>query len=361
MSKYDNIMPIDNITDWQMRLQRQDAFWNCEIIDRPVMNMAISKPDPNYPWPNKEYTNMKEKWLDFDTRAEQAVAGVMNTEYLGDSLPNAVPNLGPEVFSAFFGCDMDFSEGTTWSIPNLLDWADVDKIKFTEDNFYWKKIEEFTDKLLEVGKGKFYTGITDIHPGGDAIAAFRDPLEFNIDMIDYTDEVKQILNYVNEIYCRVMTHYCDKLQKNNQAISSWYGITSSKRHYAPSNDFSCMVSKKMFDDVFLPGIITECKHNEASIYHLDGPNALQHLDSLLEIKELNAIQWVYGAGNGRASDWMPVYKKCQAAGKGLQIGLGIDEIDYFMSELKPNGLWLSTGVDSKETADAVIKKMLAWK
>ena len=52
-----------------------------------------------------------------------------------------------------------------------------------------------------------------------------------------------------------------------------------------------MVSKETFDDLFLPGIRQECRHAEASLYHLDGPNALTHLDSLLEIPELDAIQW----------------------------------------------------------------------
>ncbi len=48
----------------------------------------------------------------------------------------------------------------------------------------------------------------------------------------------------------------------------------------------------MFEEVFLPGIIEECSFYERTIYHLAGPGALKHLDSLLEIKELDAIQWV---------------------------------------------------------------------
>jgi len=123
-----------------------------------------------------------------------------------------------------------------------------------------------------------------------------------------------------------------------------------------------MISKEMFDELFLPGIIEECDHMQANIYHLDGPGALRHLDSLLGIKSLNAIQWVFGAGNGRASDWVPVYKKCQAAGKGLQIHLDLDEIDLFMRELEPNGLWLTIyGVEDREQGEAILKKMMKWK
>ena len=98
-----------------------------------------------------------------------------------------------------------------------------------------------------------------------------------------------------------------------------------------------------------------------SIYHLDGVNALGHLDSLLEIKELNAIQWVYGAGHGRASDWLPVYKRCQAAGKGLQMCLEPNEFDLFMEQLRPEGLFISTTVGSKEEGEALLRKVARWR
>jgi hypothetical protein len=356
-------MPIEQLPDWEQRLARQDAFWQCEIIDRPVVNMWLAKPNPEYPWPaEKNWPTIKDRWMDTEYFTACAVAGVMNTDFVGDALPNAYPNLGPEVFSAYFGCELDYSETTAWAIPNLHDWSEVGKIKFSTDNFYYQKVMERTDALLEAGKGKFYVGITDMHAGADCLAAFRDPLQLNIDMIEAVDEVKALLRYTNDVYFQVMDTYYEKFDAAQGAFSSWPGIVSTKRWYVPSNDFSCMVSKAMFDDVFLPGIIEECRHMEANVYHLDGPDALRHLDSLLAIKELNAIQWVYGAGKGRASDWLPVYKKCQAAGKGLQINLELDEIDLFMQELRPQGLWLAIhGVPDRDTADAILKKMLTWK
>ncbi|NVN93631.1 MAG: trimethylamine corrinoid protein 2, partial [Desulfuromonadales bacterium] len=277
------------------------------------------------------------------------------------ALPHGDPNLGPEVFSAFFGTELEYGEYTSWSIPNLLDWKDADKLQFSDDNFYWKKINEITDVLLEKGRGKFYTGITDLHPGGDAIVAFRDPLRMNIDILDNPDEIKCMLRRVTDVYKKVFAFYADKLMASHQPLTNWSDIVSTRRWYVPSNDFSCMVSKEMFDEFFLPGIQEECRMLEASLYHLDGPNALQHLDSLLQIKELNAIQWVYGAGNGRASDWMHLYKKIQAAGKGIQLNLEADELDYFMRELSPNGIWLKMVVGSKAEADALLKKIATWR
>lgn len=358
------IMPIERIPDWEKRMERQDAFWDKAIIDRPVVHIAFPETNPDYPEPpEKNFPDFKTKWFDAEYQAEKKLHQIMNTAYAGDALPVANPNLGPEVFSAYFGAELEYeSDRTSWAIPNLESWNDLEKVKFSEDNVFWQKTLEITNALLELGKNKFYTGITDLHPGGDAIAAFRDPLNLNIDMIECPNNVKELLIEVTERYFYTYDYFYNHLRKAAQACTCWARIVSSKKWYVPSNDFSCMISKEMFDDVFLPGIIEECKHMEASIYHLDGPEALRHLDSLLEIKELNAIQWVYGAGQGRASDWMHIYKKCQEAGKGLQINLELDEIDFFMENLRPEGLWLSiNNAENREQAEYAIKKIESWR
>jgi hypothetical protein len=356
------IMPIEYLDDWETRLQRQDAFWHGEVIGRPVTHIQIARGNSAFPRPEpRQYQNHRDRWRDFEFRAQRELHKVMNSEYLGDALPRIHPNLGPEIFSAFFGTEMEYGESTTWAVPNLKDWKDVDALQFSEDNPHWQDLVAYTDLLLENGKGRYYTGMTDLHPGGDAIAAFRDPQELNLDMIEHPDEVKALLERVTQVFCQIYDYWADKLLGAGQAITTWTGIVSSKRWYIPGNDFSCMISEEMFRDIFLPGIREECQHLEASIYHLDGPNALRHLDAILEIPELNAIQWVYGAGQGRATDWMDVYKRCQAAGKGIQIGIAPDEVDTFMAELKPEGIWMGVGpVQDRDEADAILKKVATW-
>jgi len=356
------MMSIEHIEDWEQRLARQDAFWDCAVLDRPVVHMALPKPNPDYPWPQeKPYASQRDRWMDTERVVQAALASARNTAFLGDALPSAWPNLGPELFSAFFGMEMDYTADSSWGIPCLTDWAKADELVLSKDNFYWLKLLEMTDALLEAGRGTYYVGISDIHPGGDAIAAFRDPAQLSLDMLEVVDDIKRLLNRVNQAYFEVFDLYYDKFKAAGQAITSWPGIVSTRKWYVPSNDFSCMISKAMFDDVFLPGIVEECRHMEASIYHLDGPGALRHLDSLLEIPELNAIQWVYGAGNGRASDWLHVYRRCQDAGKGIQVHIGLDELDTIIANLKPEGVWLAVGVQSEDEAAGVLRRVSAWR
>lgn len=40
------MMPIDAISDWETRIARQDAFWQRQILDRPVVCITLPKPTP---------------------------------------------------------------------------------------------------------------------------------------------------------------------------------------------------------------------------------------------------------------------------------------------------------------------------
>ncbi len=357
------IMGLEQIPDWEQRLARQDAFWQREIIDRPVVHMTIPKQPPARPYPRSRHASARDRWLDPGYCAEHALATVMNTDYLGDALPRVSPDLGPDLFSAFFGCELSFDDETSWSRPNLLEWSKVDDVRFSTENAYWKAIVEITDALLEAGRGRFYTAFPDLHAGADAIAAFRDPMQLNLDLKDDPDAVSSLLACVTDTYLWVYDFFYERLTNAGQALCTWASQVSARRWFIPQCDFSCMISPKMFQDFFLPHLVRELRHYEVSIYHLDGPGALKHLDALLGIPELTAIQWVYGAGNGRCSDWLPIYQRIQEAGKGLELRhLEMDELDLFIEHLRPQGVWIGMAdVPDSEAAAAVLSKVDRWR
>jgi hypothetical protein len=358
------MMAIDRIPDWEKRIARTDAFWEGGIIDRPVISINIRRMGGTKPGlSGKEYGSLRDRWLDVDRMVELALDNAENTEYYGDALPYVWPNLGPDVFAAFFGSRLEFAESTSWVEPLINDWSEADKAQFSTDNFYWKKIAEMTEALLQAGQGRYYVGLTDLHAGGDALAALRGPQNLAVDMLDNPDKVRELLCRINDAYLGVLDKMWVGVIDSEQAVTNWLGgVVSNRKWYPVSNDFSCMISNRMFEEFFLPGIAEECRHMEASIYHLDGPGALKHLDSLLQIRELSAVQWAYGAGSGSASDWLDVYRKCQAAGKGVWIPIFPDELDIFMENLRPEGVYLVLqGLNSAEEADAALKRIAAWR
>ena len=348
-------------SDAEQSRQRMAAWWEHEIIDRPTIQVTAPKANPK-PLPNKQHASLRERWMDIDYQVECADINAANTYWAGDQLPSYMPNLGPEILTACYGAPLNFTENTSWSEPILHDWADIPKLKIDPNNEYLRCILEMTRCACEVGRGKFIVGITDIHPGADLAASFRDPQQFCIDLV-------QEPACAHELLKRIYTTFFDFYELNDKVIraagqtitTSWLPLfAENQRYYIPSNDFSIMVSNAMYKAFFLPELLAEMEWLDHSIYHLDGPGALRHLDTLLDIDDLDAVQFVYGDGAKPASRWMDVYKRIEAAGKGMHMAVEPWEIDLFMENLDPEGVMMQTSASTSEEADQIIHRISHW-
>ncbi len=347
--------------DAEMARQRMAAWWEQEIVDRPAILLTAPKPNPK-PLPQTTHATLRERWMDIDYQVECADITAANTYWAGDGLPMYMPNLGPEVLTACYGAELNFTEDTSWSVPILHDWADIPRLRIDPQNTYLRCILEMTRRACEVGRGKWVTGITDIHPGADLAASFRDPQQLAVDLAQKPDCVRALLN-------RIYTAFFDFYEMNDAVIrasgqtitTSWLPLyVEGQRYYIPSSDFSIMVSNAMYKEFFLPELLAEMEWLDRSIYHLDGPGALRHLDTLLEIDNLDAIQYVYGDGAKPASRWMDVYKRIQACGKGMYIAAEPWELCLFMDNLNPEGVMFHIAAGSVDEADAILKMISRW-
>jgi len=349
--------------DYEECKRRYDAFWEREIIDRPLVTFNLVKPEAELvPLPESRHASSEECWLDTEYQVAHAVARLTNRVYLGDTMPIAFPDLGPEVFSSFYGCPIHFGDyGTSWTDPIIDDWSEAGAVRLDWDSPYMHKLHEMTDGLLEAGAGRFITGMADWHPGGDHVAALRDPQQLAMDLLTHPDQVKRLLAQAEADYFAVYDVFYEKLRGAGLPVTTWLPLLSDTRYYVPSNDFSIIISRSMFEEFFLPGIANECRFLDHSIYHLDGPGALRHLDAILAIPELDALQWVPGAGNEGFSRWIWVYQRAQAAGKGIQVFCTFDDCDAIIKSLAPKGLFLTvTKVPNMEAAVEMLARLGNW-
>jgi hypothetical protein len=343
--------------------RRINAFWNHEDTGRPLVSIVFQKPGAQN-LPAKRHASLEERWLDVEYNAERGAYDIMNNRvYYADAMPVIHPNFGPEIFSTWAGCPMVFEETTTWTHPCVHDWeTDAGKTVFNAEHPYFKLMVKYTELLIEYGKGRFIVGLTDLHPGGDHVAALRDPQVLAMDLLDNPEHVKAKLKSSYDEYFRVYDFFVKMIKDAGMPVATWTPLTSETSMYVPSNDFSCMISTKMFEEFFLDGLIAECRHYGNSIYHLDGPGALRHLDTLLGIPELDAIQWTMGAGNEQHHRWIGVYKRVLAAGKSVQIGpVYPSDLPLLMEHLPAKGVWLCmAGIGDEETAAEVMKTISNW-
>ena len=146
------------------------------------------------------------------------------------------------------------------------------------------------------------------------------------------------------------------IAKKQRGTCAWINLWSPGKTYPVQNDFTCLISTKMYEEFFLEEIIKEINYLDYSIYHLDGPDALKHLDMLLEIPGLNAIQWLPGAGLAKegVAKWIPIYKKIQAKRKSIIVYCRPNEVNFVLENLSPKGLLISTGCSSQQEAQQLL-------
>jgi hypothetical protein len=104
----------------------------------------------------------------------------------------------------------------------------------------------------------------------------------------------------------------------------------------------------------------EVRHMTHNIFHVDGTGELRHLDHILSLPQIQAIQWVQGVGDELPIlQWLHVIKRIQAAGKGVVVDLQLSELEPFIAAMKPDGLYLCIAAEEKIQPD-ILKRLKEW-
>ena len=345
-----------------------EAFWNGEALDR-VAVMATAPLNPGgqggagrWREPRFAATASAEENLD---DFERWVAGVF---FGGLAVPAWRPEFGPDVFSAFLGAELQYSAeapGTSWSgwdRPLLPDYADLSRLAIRPESPVYGKWLALTTAAIERGAGRYLVSQTDLHAGFDSLAVLRGgPHVVATDILDHPEGVKAAMQLLWKVWKQVNDDYHAVIGGRQLGDCGWIGIWGPGRMYPVQNDFSCLLSNVQYREFLLEELLAEIAYLDYSIYHLDGFEALQHLDMLLDIPKLNAIQWVHGArfeaeGIGR---WLPLYRCIQAKKKGILVHCRPKDVPLALAELKPEGLLLGVGCSTVEEAQAVLK-LCGW-
>jgi len=258
--------------------------------------------------------------------------------------------------------DSDSTSWADWHSCFLKDYSCISDLHISDENPLYRKNLELTGLAAKRGKGRYIVGNTDLHAGFDSIAVLRGgPDKAAVDLIENPEGVQKAMKVLFKAWKQVWDDYYCAVKDIQSGTSSWISIWAPGKMYPVQNDFSCLVSPSMYREFFLDELLAEIEYLDYSIYHLDGPEALQHLDILLDIPKLNAIQWVIGARSTSEGigQWIPLYKKIQEKKKSIVVYPKVEEIDLVVENLKPEGLLISTGCTSEEEAKAVMKK-LGW-
>ena len=331
------------------------AFWNRDLIRRPCCAVTAPKDgvehvpaSPGQILPDADFPDV----LD---RAEAAMAAVY---YAGEAIPRFQPSFGPDMAAAFLGADLDWSPespGTTWSKPFVERWDDVLPLQL--GGHVWDRFVELNRLAGRRGAGKFCVGALDFHSNLDWLAAIRDPIRLCTDLIDCPDLVHRAMANVRQLYPVVYDTLYDAAGMADKGTGGWLPYWCEGRYVTTQCDFACLLSPAQLREFVLDALIEESDLVDHSIYHYDGPVALQHFDAITAIPSLDGIQWTPGAGGKTMVEWLELLQRFQATGKSVFVSCSAQELrEVFHPALQPNLVFYSVGVASQHEAE----DLLTW-
>jgi hypothetical protein len=349
----------DNFDDAMKRIY---AWYECEVIDRPPVKFATHNAQYNVE-STKHYTpeQWKQRWFDTEAVVEGFIKSIQGRQFLAENFPVYWPNIGPDAYASFYGCDLTYGEVTSWSHPIIKTWEDLDKIQLDMECEYLKKIDELTAYALQRCEGKFLVGYTDLHPGIDCALAWRGMEQLCFDLLEAPDKVKEMIDLACRDFVKLFDYFGDTLKKYGQPSVTWMEIPSFGKLHIPSADFATMMSPTQFNELVLPIIQSEVRHADHNVFHLDGKGVANHIDTILEIPEVQAIQWVQGVGDDQPiMQWLPLIRNIQDKGKAVIVDLQKDELEEFISQMRPEGLFLWIAEDNIDQQKQLIKRLEKW-
>ena len=158
--------------DWDRAQQKFLEYWNKENHERPLIKITAKK-DGYTLKPVTAPENLADRWLDTEYVIKSSREKFASIFFGGEAYPDLWPNLGPDIFGAILGDEIEFGENTSWSKHTLADWSKVEKFSFNPENKWWKKIKTMTETIVKDANGDYLVGITDLHAGLDGPASLR--------------------------------------------------------------------------------------------------------------------------------------------------------------------------------------------
>jgi hypothetical protein len=108
---------------------------------------------------------------------------------------------------------------------------------------FLRRLDQMTTALLEAGTGLFITGMTDLHPGGDCLAAIRGPQNLAMDLLICPEQVKALLARLEADFLAVYDRFYERLRTAGLPITTWTPLLCDGKYYLPSNDFSIVTAQ----------------------------------------------------------------------------------------------------------------------
>ena len=336
--------------------QRYINWWNHKGI---ILNMWEHFQEGVQPHaeitPPAPAKDLSQKWFDPQWRAEYLDWNVAHSSLKADILPVANTQLGPGSLAAILGGVFEGGEDTIWIHPNP-DFTD--EIVFNPEHPNWILHKELLKACKAKANGHYFVGMPDLMEGLDVLAALKGTDRVLLDTVMQPEILEQQMQQINDIYFKVFDELYDIIREGDEMAFCYFSSWAPGKMSKLQSDISTMISQDDYRRFVQPFIREQCQKIDYTLYHLDGVGAMHHLPALLEIEELNAIQWTPGVGEpqGGSPKWYDLYKKILAGGKSVMAcWVTLDELKPLLDHIGADGVHLEMDFHNEKEVEQAMR------
>jgi 5-methyltetrahydrofolate--homocysteine methyltransferase len=330
-SEKDTLRVKQNWTDWWAGTI-DHPFYGIEAVDDSAIHLL------------EEYSQVTCVESD-DISAEKILDEVeqigKNLQWFGGAFPKFWPNYGPGLIAAFLGSNLNIRRDTVWFDPLPLDELNEIQPEYDPNNIWWQRVQKLTAMAANRWKENVMVAVTDIGGNLDILSHLRGNERLLLDLSDSPEEVIRLTEEITRLWIKYYDRLFNLANGKVFGSSNWSPLWAPGKLYMLQSDFSYMISPRMFKRFVMPDLTACCDFLEYPFYHLDGVGQLNHLPQLLEMPKLRGIQWIPGAGQPNAEEWLDVLKKIRDARKLCQIYVSREGMLKIISKLGWEGFYFS--------------------
>ena len=331
--------------EWWAGLGLVISMWEHLEVD-DICHEQVAAPPPA--------RDLDQRWFDPDWRAADIHHRLSRSELRADILPVANTQLGPGSLAAVFGAELVGGEDTIWTEAVAPDAP----VSFDRSGPGMRLHLDLVNACQRLSDGRYFVGCPDLMEGLDTLTGLRGVAPVMEQMVLDPEGVERDLRAVNEVWFDVFEQIYQAINVAGEMAFCYFSLWSPGRMAKLQCDVSLMISPGHFRRFVVPFIDEQCRWLDHSMYHLDGVDAIHHLEALLEIEELDAVQWTPGVGQPQGGDpkWFDLYRQVRAAGKSVMATwVELDELAPLLDAIGPDGMHMLMDFKSPADIDAALE------
>lgn len=271
-----------------------------------------------------------------------------------DILPAAWPHVGTLPLCTYLGATPEYAPGNVWYRACLLDLEAFPPLRFDPTHPRVVELERIVTRTVELAAGNYLVGMPALLPGIDVLAELRGAGNLMVDLVENPSAVHRRLEEIHAAWIDAFDRMYEIIRQPDGSMAfGYFMLWSPGKVCLAQCDSAAMFSREMFDEFVVPYLRLQCDHLDHCMYHVDGAQALRHLDALLPIENLQAIEFTpdpKSPGGGDAS-WYPLYRRVLDAGKSVWVAnLRKHEVIPLLDAIGGRGVYVS--VNGLTVADA---------